>query len=50
MLLLRAARFGWRGLLALMPAFILSRLDGWARREALRRAERRRRRLAGAQR
>lgn len=46
MLLLRAARIGWLGLLAVLPAPVLARLDGWARREAQRRAERRRRRLA----
>lgn len=50
MLLLRAVRRGWQGVLAVLPAAVLARLDGWARRDAQRRAERRRRRLATAQR
>ena len=50
MLLLGAIRRGWQGLLAALPAPVLARLDAWARREAQRKAERRRQRLAAAHR
>jgi hypothetical protein len=50
MLLLRATRWGWRGLLAAMPAPVLAWLDGWAQRQAHRKAQRRRKRLAAAHR
>lgn len=38
----------WRALLAALPAPVLRSLDGWAQREALARAERRRRALLAA--
>lgn len=50
MLLLRAVRLVWRGLLAALPAPVLARLDGWARRQARRKAQRRRQRLDAAHR
>ena len=48
MLLLRAARLMWRGLLAALPAPVLARLDGWAQAQAQRKARRRRQRLDAA--
>ena len=50
MLMLRAARLGWSGLLAAMPGPMIARLDGWARRHAQKRAQRRLERLLATQR
>jgi len=50
MLLLLATRRSWHWLLGALPAPVLARLDGWARRQAQRRAERRRQRFAAARR
>ena len=50
MLLLLAARRTWQGLLGALPAPLLARLDGWARRQAQHRAERRRQKIAAARR
>ena len=50
MLMLRAARLGWRSLLAAMPGPMIARLDAWARRHAQKRAQRRLQRLLAAQR
>jgi hypothetical protein len=38
-------RRAWAGLLAALPPQVLARLDGWARRSAQSRADRRRRAL-----
>jgi hypothetical protein len=38
-------RHAWLGLLAVLPPGLLARLDGWARRQAEARAERRLRNL-----
>ncbi len=50
MLMLRAARLGWSGLLAAMPGPMIARLDAWARRHAQERAQRRLQRLLATQR
>jgi len=49
MLMLRAARLGWIGLLGAMPRPMLARLDAWARAHAQKRAQRRLQRLLSAQ-
>jgi hypothetical protein len=41
MLLANLLRHAWLGLLAVLPAALLARLDGWARRQAAARAQRR---------
>jgi hypothetical protein len=45
MVLVNLLRQAWLGLLASLPARVLARLDGWARQQAERRAERRLRSL-----
>lgn len=47
-MLIVLARRAWQGLLALLPTPVLRGLDGWAQRQALARAERRRRSLLTA--
>jgi len=42
------ARPAWQALLAVLPGPVLRSLDGWAQRQALARAERRRRSLLAA--
>jgi hypothetical protein len=44
-ILVNVLRHAWLGLLAALPASLLARLDGWARRQAEARAERRLSRL-----
>jgi hypothetical protein len=45
MILVNLLRDAWVGLLAVLPVSLLARLDGWARRQAEARAERRLRSL-----
>jgi hypothetical protein len=45
MVLVNLLRHSWLGLLAILPATVLARLDGWARRQAEARAQRRLRSL-----
>lgn len=47
-MLLAISRSAWLRLLGLLPRPLLARLDGWARSQAERRAERRRRALQAA--
>ena len=50
MLVLRAIRLAWAGLLAVMPGPVVARLDAWASGRARKRARRRLQRLLATQR